>query len=156
MVLTWSESGLLGECFRLRHSPDDLPDDAVVATLQSLLKEGTMTSNAFGLIPFCKKNPTPAVSHQSSMNTLLVYYTLLLLITPLSFSQAGDNFWKVKYDHEPAKQARAAKRTKRKAAKTGTSRNKKPSASDLFKLDDTSDDEEEVTSNSLESLSLPY
>ena len=40
----------------LRHSPDDLLDDVVDATTQSLLKEGTVTSNAFGLLPFCKKN----------------------------------------------------------------------------------------------------
>ena len=44
----------------------------------------------------------------------------------------------VKYDHDAAKQARAAKKTERKAAKTGTSKKKKPSASELFKLDDTS------------------
>jgi len=49
----------------MRHSPDDLPDDVVDATTQSLLKEGTVTSNAFGLLPFCKKNPAPAVSYQS-------------------------------------------------------------------------------------------
>ena len=49
----------------MRHSPDDLPDDVVDATTQSLLKDGTVTSNAFGLLPFCKKNPTPAVSYQS-------------------------------------------------------------------------------------------
>ena len=49
----------------LRHSPDDLPDDVVDAMTQSLLKEGTMTSNTFGLLPFCKKNPAPVVSYQS-------------------------------------------------------------------------------------------
>jgi hypothetical protein len=49
----------------LRHSRDDLPDDVVDDTTQSLLKEGTMTSNAFGLLPFCKNNPAPAVSYQS-------------------------------------------------------------------------------------------
>ena len=75
-----------------------------------------------------------------------------LLITPYHFLQADDNFWKVKYDHEAAKQARAAKRAKRKAAKTGTSRKKKPSASDMVKLDDTDDDEDEVTFNSLDSF----
>ena len=48
----------------LRHSPDDLPDDVVDATTQSLLKEGTVTSNAFGLLQFCKNNPAPAVSYQ--------------------------------------------------------------------------------------------
>ena len=73
---------------------------------------------------------------------------MLLLITLYHFSQDDDNFWKVKYDNEAAKQARAANRAERKAAKTGTSRKKKPSASDLFKLDDTSDDEEEVILNS--------
>ena len=73
---------------------------------------------------------------------------MLLLITPYLFPQADDNFWKVKYDHEAAKQARAAKRAERKAAKIGTSRKKKHSASDLFKLDDTSSDDEEVIRNS--------
>ena len=73
-------------------------------------------------------------------------------MVPCLFPQADDNFWKVKYDHEAAKQARAAKRTERKAAKTGTSRKKKPCASDLFKLDDTFDDEEEVILNSPDSF----
>lgn len=36
------------------------------------------------------------------------------------------------------------KKIEREAAKTGTSRKKKPSASDMFKLDDSSSDEEEV------------
>ena len=49
----------------LRHNSDDLPDDVVDATTQSLLKEGTVTSNTFGLLPFCKNNPAPAVSYQS-------------------------------------------------------------------------------------------
>ena len=48
-----------------RHTPDDLPHDVVDAMIQSLLKEGTVTSNAFGLLPICKKNPAPAVSYQS-------------------------------------------------------------------------------------------
>ena len=47
------------------HSPNDLPDDVVDATTQSLLKEGTVTSNAFGLLPFYKNNPALAVSYQS-------------------------------------------------------------------------------------------
>ena len=81
---------------------------------------------------------------------------MLLLITPYHSSQADDNFRKVKYNHEAAKQARAAKRAERKAAKTGISKKRKPSASDMFKLDDTDDDEEEVTFNSLDSLSSPY
>ena len=81
---------------------------------------------------------------------------MLLLITLYHFSQANDNFWKVKYDHEAAKQARAAKRAERKAAKTGTSRKRKPSASDMLKLDDSDDNEEEVTFNPLTLLSSPY
>ena len=47
----------------MRHSPEDLPDDVEDATVQSLLKEGTVTSNTFSLLPFCKKNPAPAVSY---------------------------------------------------------------------------------------------
>ena len=72
----------------------------------------------------------------------------------LSFPQADDNFWKVKYDHEAAKQARAAKRAERKAAKTRTSKKRKPSASDLLKLDDTFEDDEEVILNSLNSFAI--
>ena len=48
----------------LCHIPDDLPEDVVEAMTQTLLKEGTVISNAFGLLPFRKKNPAPAVSHQ--------------------------------------------------------------------------------------------
>ena len=77
---------------------------------------------------------------------------MLLFITPYHFSQANDNFWKVKYNHEAAKQARAAKRAERKTAETATSKKRKPSASDMFKLDDTDDDEEEVAFNSLGSF----
>ena len=126
----------------MRHSSDDLPEDVVEAMTQSLLKEGMVINNAFGLLPFCQKNLAPAVSHHFLMNFL--YYTLLLLITSYHFSQADDRFWKAKYNHEAAKQARAAKRAERKAATAGTSRKKKPSASDLFKLDDTSDEEEVI------------
>jgi len=70
---------------------------------------------------------------------------LLVFMIPYLFPQVDANFWKVKYDHEAAKQARTAKKNERKASKTGTSKKKKPSASDLFKLDDSSSDEEEVT-----------
>ena len=126
----------------MRHSSDNLLEDVVEATTQSLLKEGTVISNAFGLLPFCQKNPAPAVSHQPLMNIL--YYTLPLLITSYHFSQADDHFWKAKYNHEASKQARAAKRAERKAATAGTSRKKKPSASDFFKLDDSSDEEEVI------------
>ena len=75
-------------------------------------------------------------------------YTLFVLIVPYLFPHADDNFWKVKYDHVAAKQARTAKKTERKAAKTGTSKKKKPSASDLLKSDDTSEDDKEVILNS--------
>ena len=74
----------------------------------------------------------------------MLYYTFFVLIIPYPFPQADDNFWKVKYDHEAAKQARTTKKAERKAAKVGTSKKKKPSASDLLKLDDSSSDDEEV------------
>ncbi|KAM3311392.1 hypothetical protein ACQJBY_031829 [Aegilops geniculata] len=45
-----------------RHSPEDLPDDLIEASMQSLLKENTVISNTFSLLPFCKSNPAPAVS----------------------------------------------------------------------------------------------
>ena len=47
----------------------------------------------------------------------------------------------MEYDHEAAKKARAAKKAARKAAKKTTKKKKKPSASDLLKLDDTSESE---------------
>ena len=55
--------------------------------------------------------------------------------------QAKSEFWKVEYDHEAAKKARAAKKAARKTAKKTTKKKKKPSASDLLKLDDTSESE---------------
>ena len=51
--------------------------------------------------------------------------------------QAKSDFWKTEYDHEAAKKARAAKRAARKATKS----KKKPSASKLLNLDDTSESE---------------
>ena len=68
----------------------------------------------------------------------------MVLIIPYLFPHVDDNFWKVKYDHEAAKQARATKKAERKAAKTGTSKKKRPSASDLLRLEDSSSDDEEV------------
>ena len=47
----------------------------------------------------------------------------------------------MEYDHEAAKKARAAKMAARKVAKKTTKKKKKPSASDLLKLDDTSESE---------------
>ena len=58
--------------------------------------------------------------------------------------QAKSDFWKAKYDHEAAKQARTTKKAERKATKTGSSKKKKPSTFDLLKLDDSSLDDEEV------------
>src|SRR3954470_16634433 len=68
-----------------------------------------------------------------------------LLIPFHNSLQANDKFWKTPYDHEAAKQARAAKRAERKTAKPTTSRKRKPSASEMFQLDDSDDNEEEVT-----------
>ena len=50
--------------------------------------------------------------------------------------QAKSDFWKTEYDHEAAKKARAAKKAAKKTAKKTTKRKKKPSASDLLKLDE--------------------
>ena len=66
------------------------------------------------------------------------------------FVQAGDKFWKVKYDHEAAKKARAAKKAARKTIKKTSKKKKKSSAFDLLKLDDTS--ESEVALDSLGSF----
>ena len=54
------------------------------------------------------------------------------------FPQAKSNFWKAKYDHEATKKARAAARA---AKKTVRKSKKKPNASDLPKMDDTSESE---------------
>ena len=68
----------------------------------------------------------------------------MALIIPYPFPQDDDNFWKAKYDHEAAKQARATKKAERKTTKTGIAKKKKLSASDLLRLEDSSSDEEEV------------
>ena len=52
----------------------------------------------------------------------------------------------MEYDHEAAKKARAAKKAARKAAKKTTKKKKKQSASDLLKLDDTSESEVDLDS----------
>ena len=67
------------------HSPDNLLDDVVEATTQTLLKGGTVNSNAFGLLPFCQKNPAPPVSYYPPQLSLLCY-TLPLLITLYPYS----------------------------------------------------------------------
>ncbi|XP_073360933.1 uncharacterized protein [Aegilops tauschii subsp. strangulata] len=99
----------------LRHSPDDLPEDVVDDMTKSLLNESLADCGKAGLSPFCKANPAPA---------------------------ADDKFWKVKYDHEAAKKARKAKKAARKAA--SRKKGNKPSASDMFHLDDISESEEDT------------
>ena len=56
----------------------------------------------------------------------------------VTLTQAKSDFWKAKYDHEAAKNARAAAKA---AKKTSKRPRKKSSASDLLKLDDTSESE---------------
>ena len=53
-------------------------------------------------------------------------------------AQAKSDFWKAKYDHEAAKKAKVAMRA---AKKTSRRSRKKPSASELLKLDDASESE---------------
>ena len=62
--------------------------------------------------------------------------------------QAGDKFWKVKYDHEAAKKAGKEKKAARKEAVQR--KGKKATASDLLWLSDSS--ESEVALDSLGSL----
>src|SRR4051812_29935876 len=70
-------------------------------------------------------------------------FTLFLLIPPYNSLHA--KFWKVPYDHEAAKQARVAKRDEKRTTRPSTSKKRKPSASEMFQLDDSDDNEEEVT-----------
>ena len=53
--------------------------------------------------------------------------------------QAGDKFWKVKYDHEAAKKAGKEKKAARKEAIKR--KDKKATASDLLRLADSSESE---------------
>ena len=53
--------------------------------------------------------------------------------------QAGDKFWKVKYDHEASKRARKEKKATRKEAVK--KKGKKATASDLLRLADSSESE---------------
>ena len=57
---------------------------------------------------------------------------------PVIFLQAKSDFWKATYDHEAAKKARADAIA---AKKTTRNSKKKPTASDMFKLDDVSESE---------------
>ena len=59
--------------------------------------------------------------------------------------QAKSDFWKAKYNHEAAKKAKAAARAAKKTIKRSR---KKPSASELLKLDEIS--ESEVALDSLD------
>nr|XP_020195720.1 eukaryotic translation initiation factor 3 subunit A-like [Aegilops tauschii subsp. strangulata] len=79
--------------------------------VKSLLNEDPEDCIKVGLAPFCKLNPAP---------------------------DAKSDFWKMEYDDEAAKKARAVKKGAKKVVKKTTKRRKKPSASDLLKLDDTS------------------
>ena len=79
------------------------------------------------------------------LSTLTISY---LLKNSCYILQAGDKFWKVKYDHEAAKKARKAKKAARKAA--ARKKGNKPSASDMLHLEDTS--ESEVALDSLGSF----
>ena len=54
------------------------------------------------------------------------------------FPQAKSDFWKAKYDREAAKKARAAAIA---AKKTVRKSKKKPTGSELLKMDDTSESE---------------
>ena len=54
--------------------------------------------------------------------------------------QANSDFWKVKYDHEAAKKAKAAAMNTKKTTRKSKKKNK-TTADDLMKLDDTSDSE---------------
>ena len=86
-----------------------------------------------GLNPFCKLNPAPEVIFLTSFSSVLKY---LHEFQQVIFPQAKSDFWKAKYDHEAAKKARAAAIA---AKKTVRKSKKKPTASDLFKLDDSSE-----------------
>ena len=54
--------------------------------------------------------------------------------------QANSDFWKVKYDHEAAKKAKLAAMNAKKSTRR-SKKEKKTTAEDLMKLDDTSDSE---------------
>ncbi|XP_044360279.1 uncharacterized protein [Triticum aestivum] len=98
----------------LRHSSLRLTEEAIMEMATTLINSKYEDCNIVGLNSFCKLNPTP---------------------------KAKSDFWKVKYDHEAAKKARAAaiaaKQTVRKSKK-------KPTASELLKLDDTSESEDDM------------
>ena len=55
----------------LRHSSEDLTDDAINEMTKSLLHERPVDCSKVGLSPFCKSNPTPEVSRQ------ITYFTFI-------------------------------------------------------------------------------
>ena len=58
----------------LRHSSEDLTDDAINKMEKSLLHESPVDCSKVGLSPFCKSNPAPEVSRQ------ITYFTFILNI----------------------------------------------------------------------------
>lgn len=131
----------------LRHSSDDLPEDVIDDMTKSLLNESLADYGKVGLSPFCKANPAPAVSHQLK-HFFFNFDGFAFTQNSCCNSQATDEFWKVKYDHEAAKKARKAKKAARKAA--ARKKGNKTSASDMLHLEDTS--ESEVALDSLGSF----
>ena len=97
-----------------------------------------------GLNPYCQLNLVPEV--RMSLFLSFVFFqpycfnTCLTLYLVFTCQQANSDFWKVKYDHEAAKKAKAAainaKKTTRRSKKK-----KRSTAEDLMKLDDTFDSE---------------
>ena len=95
----------------LCHSPVQLTEEDIVSMSTLLVNGKYEYCSVVGLNPFCQLNPVPEVrmslflsfvfSQPYCFNTCL---TLYLVFTCL---QANSDFWKVKYDHEAAKKAKA-------------------------------------------------
>ncbi|XBI36935.1 hypothetical protein VPH35_122370 [Triticum aestivum] len=98
----------------LRHSSVQLTKEDIVS-MSSLLVNGKYKDcSIVGLNSFYKLNPVP---------------------------EARSDFWKVKYDHEAAKKARATAINAKKTTR-GSKKKKKSTAEDWMKLDDSSESEE--------------
>ena len=97
----------------LRHNHVQFTEEDIVSMSTLLVNGKYEDCSVVGLNPFCQLNPVP---------------------------EANSDFWKVKYDHEAAKKAKAAAINAKKTTQR-SKKKKKSIVEDLMKLDDTSDSE---------------
>ena len=96
----------------LRHSPVQLIEEDIVSMSTLLVNGKYEDCSVVGLNPFCQLNPVPEVRMPLFISCVFLqpycFNTFLTLYLVFTCLQANFDFWKVKYDHEAVKKAKAA------------------------------------------------